>query len=230
MMLRAVQVWLAAAAAVGVGVGGTLLAQGPAANRFEPNVQAYEAEDKSNPPPNGAILLAGDSQFYRWKTLHDDLPDYTIVNRGIDSLQMSDLLHFTDRLVLPYRPRMIVLHVGGNDVNNGRTPQQVLADFQTFVAKVRASLPGVPIVFSSITPGPARWDQAVPRTQTNRLINDYVATQRGLLFIDLWNAMLTSSGQPREDIWVEDRIHPNHEGYLIRVRLMRPLLGPPDKR
>jgi hypothetical protein len=29
---------------------------------------------------------------------------------------------------------------------------------------------------------------------------------------------------------VEDRIHPNHEGYLIRVRIMRPLLGPPDRK
>ena len=37
--------------------------------------------------------------------------------------------------------------------------------------------------------------------------------------------MLTPDGQPREDLWVEDRIHPNHEGYLIRVKLMRPLLG-----
>ena len=49
------------------------------------------------------------------------------------------------------------------------------------------------------------------------------------MFIDLWNAMLTPDGQPREDLWVEDRIHPNHEGYLIRVRIMRPLLGPPDR-
>jgi hypothetical protein len=33
-----------------------------------------------------------------------------------------------------------------------------------------------------------------------------------------------------EELWVEDRIHPNHDGYLIRVRIMRPLLGPPDRK
>ena len=43
------------------------------------------------------------------------------------------------------------------------------------------------------------------------------------------DAMLGPDGQPREDLWVADRIHPNHDGYLIRVRVMRPLLGPPDK-
>jgi lysophospholipase L1-like esterase len=208
-------------------------AQAPAAvpsdNRFEKNVLAYEAADKSAPPPPNAILLAGDSQFFRWKTLADDLPGYTVVNRGIDSFQTSDLVHFTERLVLPHRPRFIVLHVGGNDVNNGKTPEQILADFKTFVAKVRAVMPNVPIAFSSITPGPGRWTQAAQRKQANQVIKNYVATEKGLHFIDLWDAMLTPDGQPREDLWVEDRIHPNQAGYQIRVRIMRPLLGPPDR-
>jgi lysophospholipase L1-like esterase len=199
-------------------------------NRFEPNVRAYEAADRITPPPPHAILLAGDSQFYRWKTLAEDLPGYTVINRGIDSLQMSDLAFYAKRLVLPYRPRLIVLHVGGNDVHNGRTPRQVLGDFTTFVATVRAALPEVPIAFSSITPGPGRWDEAPQRTATNLIVRNYIATQKNLFYIDLWNAMLTPDGQPREDLWVADRIHPNQEGYRIRVRLMRPLLGPPDRQ
>jgi hypothetical protein len=75
------------------------------------------------------------------RTLAEDLPGYTVVNRGIDSLQMSDLLYFADRLVLPYKPRLIVLHAGGNDVHNGRTAEQLLSDFKAFVARVRASQP-----------------------------------------------------------------------------------------
>src|SRR6185295_5692295 len=108
-------------------------------------VRDYETADRAQPPPQGAILLAGDSQFFRWKTVSEDLPDYTIVNRGIDSFQTSDLVFFADRLVLPYKPRMIVLHVGGNDVHNHKSPAQVLADFKSFVAKARAHLPSVPI-------------------------------------------------------------------------------------
>src|SRR5689334_14261822 len=88
--------------------GQTAAAPDPA--RFEKNVVAYEAIDKASVPPKGAILLAGDSQFYRWKTLAEDLPEYTIINRGVDSFQTPDLLHYTDRLVLPYRPRLIILH------------------------------------------------------------------------------------------------------------------------
>ena len=199
-------------------------------NRFEKQVQAYEAADKAAPPPKNAILLVGDSQFFRWKTLAEDLPDYTLINRGIDSFQFSDILQFFERLVLSYKPRMIVLHVGGNDVHNGKSPERVLTDFKTFVARVRATQPKVPIAFSSLTPGPGRWDEANQRKQTNKLLKDYIATQKKLHFIDLWDAMLTPGGQPREELWVGDRIHPNHEGYLLRVKIMRPLLGNPDKQ
>ncbi|HWA26068.1 MAG TPA: GDSL-type esterase/lipase family protein [Lacunisphaera sp.] len=201
----------------------------PAADRFEKQVLAYESADKASPPPPGAILLAGDSQFFRWKTVQEDLSGYTVVNRGIDSFQMHDLLRHLDRLVLPHKPRLIILHVGGNDVHNGKTAEKLLAEFQEFVARVHATLPGVPIAFSSITPGPGRWEEADRRKAANKLLKDYIATQPGLHFIDLWDAMLTADGKPREDIWVEDRVHPNHAGYLIRVKIMRPLLGTPDK-
>lgn len=199
------------------------------ANRFEQNVAAYEAADRATPSPSGAILLVGDSQFYRWKTLPEDLPGYTVVNRGIDSFRASDLRHFADRLVRPYAPRLIVTHVGGNDVNQGRSPEQILEDFQAFVAHVRTLLPEVPIAFSSITPGPGRWDQRVERQRANAVVQAWIATQVNLHFIDLWDVMLTSDGQPREELWVEDRIHPNQAGYRIRVDAMRPLVGPPDR-
>lgn len=207
----------------------SLSAEEPAPDRFERQVLAYEAADRVAPPPQGAILLAGDSQFFRWKTLPEDLPGYSIVNRGIDSFQTSDLLKYTDRLVLPHKPRLIILHVGGNDVHNGKSPERLLADFQAFVSKVRAVLPGIPVAFSSITPGPGRWDEAERRQAANKLLKDYIATQPGLHFIDLWDAMLTADGKPREDLWVEDRVHPNHAGYLLRVHIMRPLLGQPDR-
>jgi lysophospholipase L1-like esterase len=216
--------WLAAMHCVAV-------AQSPGlAARFEKKVIEYEAEDRAIPPAKGAILFAGDSQFYRWKTIREDLPGYTLINRGIDSFQFRDLNRYVDRIVIPYAPRLIVLHVGGNDVHNGRAPAQVLGDFKTFIGLVRARLPAVPIVYSSITPGPGRWDEAPQRQETNRLIREYIATRPDLKFVDLWDAMLTADGQPREDLWVEDRVHPNHAGYLVRVRLTRPLLGPIDQK
>jgi lysophospholipase L1-like esterase len=203
------------------------------AARFAQRVDAYEAADKTSPPPARAILLAGDSQFDRWKTFQEDLSGYTVINRGIDSFRTDDLIRYVDRLVIRYQPRLVVLHVGGNDIHRGKTPQQLLADTKTLIAKIRTGLPGVPIAWSSITPGPGRWDEAPQRKAANALVKAWIATEngrlQGLSFIDLWHAMLTNDGQPREDLWVADRVHPNHEGYLVRVRLTTPVLGPPDR-
>lgn len=44
------------------------------------------------------------------------------------------------------------------------------------------------------------------------------------------DSQFTLGGQSREDPWVAERIHPNHEGNLIRVRMMKPLLSPPDQK
>lgn len=196
---------------------------------FERMVAGFEAEDKANPPPANAILLAGDSQLYRWKTLKEDLPDFTIINRGADSFTFPEVLQYMDRIVLPYKPRMIVLHIGGNDVNAKRTPEQILGDFKTFVSRVRAQQPEVPIAFTSITPSPGRWNQAETRKEANRIVKEYIATQKNLHYIDIWDAFLNAEGQPREELWLADRIHPNQEGYRVRVKVMRPFLGKPDK-
>jgi len=205
-------------------------AQSPALQeRFDKKVQEYVAADLAQPPPRGAILFAGDSQFYRWNTIHEDLPGYTLINRGIDSFQTDNLVRYADQLITPHQPRLIVLHVGGNDVHNGKSPAQVLADFKTLVAAVRAKLPGVRILWSSITPGPGRWDEAPQRREANRVMQEYIRTQPDLGFIDLWDAMLTPDGKPREDLWVADRVHPNHAGYLIRVKITQPFLGKPDR-
>jgi hypothetical protein len=207
-----------------------LQAQSPALQeRFEKKVQEYVAADLAQPPPRGAILFAGDSQFYRWSTIHEDLPGYMLINRGIDSFQTDNLVRYADQLITPYQPRLIVLHVGGNDVHNGKSPAQVLADFKTLVAAVHAKLPGVRILWSSITPGPGRWDEAPQRREANRVMQEYIRSQPDLGFIDLWDVMLTAEGNPREDLWVADRVHPNHAGYLIRVKVTQPFLGKPDR-
>ena len=124
---------------------------------------------------------------------------------------------------------MIVLHIGGNDVHNGRTPDQVLEDFKAFVGKVPRRN------------RTCRWrSPASPRarpvaggrcpTRRQPLIKEYVATQKGLSFIDLWDAMLSVRTASREKTSGSRTVSiPTTTGYLIRVRIMRPLLGPPDK-
>lgn len=198
-------------------------------NRFEEEILAFEAADQKNPLPKGAILFVGDSLFTLWKSIQTDLPEYTVINRGFGGSQMSDLLYYTDRIVIPYKPRLIIVNEGGNDIHRGRMPEQVLADVRAFVEKVRAALPDTRIAISSLTPSPARWSEAEIAKHANRIIRDYVATQRNVVFIDLFDAYLGPDGKPREELFVEDGLHHSAAGYGVRIRAMRGILGEPDK-
>jgi lysophospholipase L1-like esterase len=197
-------------------------------DRFEKDIAAFEAADAKSPPPEGAILFVGDSTFTRWKSIHDDLPEYATINRGFGGSQMSDLLHFTDRIVLRYKPRMIVVQEGGNDIHSGKSPDRLLSDIQAFIEKVRASLPATPIVIGSITPNTARWSEIETRKRANQLVKDYVATQKNVIYINFFDPFLGPDGKPREELFVEDHMHPSHAGYQLRVQILRPILGPPD--
>lgn len=188
--------------------------------KWEKDIQTFEAADQASPPPKGAVLFVGASSIRLWKTLADDFSNYQVINRGFGGSQIADSLHFADRIVIPYQPSVIILNAGGNDIAGKKSPQQVLADFRAFVDKVRAALPDTPIAFHSLTPSPLRWAQAEKQKQANELIRNYIAEQKGLTFIDLWDALLGPDGQPREDLHIADRLHPNAAGYKIRREII----------
>lgn len=203
----------------------TLWAADPSPSlRFEKEIVAYETADKTNPPPQGAILFTGASGIRRWTSLKQDFPDHQVINRGFGGCQMADVVYYTDRIVLPYKPKLIVVQAGGNDLNARKTPQQVLADFQALVEKVRAALPETRIAYMSIGPSPARWAQVEQQKEANRLVKDYVAKGQNLDYIESFDAFLNSEGQPRDELFVADRLHHNAEGYKVRTQLVRPHL------
>ncbi len=184
-------------------------------NRFEKDILAFEASDKTNPPPKNAILFIGSSSIRMWKTLAKDFPDYRVINRGFGGSEISDSTYFADRIVIPYKPRTIVFYAGGNDINAKKTPETVFNDFKTFVATVRGKLPATKIVYISVAPNPARWTQIEQVRAANKLIRDYVEKETGLSFIDVHPHMLGEDGQPKPDIYLADRLHMNEKGYAI---------------
>jgi lysophospholipase L1-like esterase len=208
------------------------LAQAPATakpaakspERYEKDIRAFEEADKATMPPQGAILFVGASSTRLWKTLGKDFPDQKVINRGFGGSETSDLVHFVDRIVIPYKPRLIVVQEGGNDINGGKSPERVLADHKAFVAKVRAKLPDVRIVITAINPSPLRWAQAEKQKEANRLLKEYAQSADNLDFIDLWDAFLGPDGKPREELYVADRLHNNAAGYKVRAEAVRPHL------
>jgi len=187
---------------------------------FENEIRAFEASDKTNPPPKNAILFIGSSSIRMWKTLELEFPEYHVINRGFGGSQISNSIHFAERIVIPYQPRVIVFYAGGNDINAGKSAETVFNDFEMFVTKVREKLPRTKIAYISIAPNPARWLQLDRIREANRLIHDYTAKHAGLSFIDVFLPMLGSDGQPKAGIYLDDKLHMNARGYAIWKRVV----------
>ncbi len=189
--------------------------------RFEKEIRAFELADQASPPPEGAVLFIGSSSTRMWKTLASDFSNHTVINRGFGGSQIADSVYFADRIVIPYKPKLIVLQAGGNDLNAGKTPEQVLADFKSFVEKIRSRLPDTRIAFLSISPAPVRWAQADRQKRANSLIQEYTHSGYGLDYIALWDQFLGPDAKPREDLFLSDRLHNNMKGYKIRAEAVR---------
>lgn len=196
----------------------------PSSPGWEKEIAAFEARDRTNPAPANAIVFIGSSSIRMWTSLESDFPGKRVINRGFGGSQIIDSVYYSDRVVLPYRPRRIMLYAGGNDINAGKTPEQVLKDFQLFVETVRPTLPRTEITYISIAPNPARWSQIERIREANKLIRDYTRRKRGLSFIDVHSHMLNEKGEPREGIYLSDNLHMNEKGYQIWKEIIGPIL------
>ncbi|GDY19269.1 hypothetical protein LBMAG56_06140 [Verrucomicrobiota bacterium] len=195
-----------------------------AATRWEKEISAFEAADKTNPPPANAIIFIGSSSVRMWKSLAQDFPEHKVVNRGFGGSQIADSVQFADRIVVPHKPRLVVLYAGGNDINAGKSPERVFADFQAFVAKIRAGLPDAKLAYISSAPNPARWAQIEKVRTLNALIREFIAKDSSMAFIDVHSRMLGPDGQPLPDIYLKDRLHMNEKGYAIWKEVVGPYL------
>lgn len=191
---------------------------------FANEINAFIAADRTNPPLKKAILFVGSSSIRLWKTLAQDFPEHRVINRGFGGSQIVDSVNYADHIVLPYRPRQIVMYAGGNDLNAKKSPQEVFSDYQAFVQRVHAVLPQTEITYISIAPNPARWAQIDRVREANRLIQAYSNEHAGLSFIDIHPHMLGKDGQPKPELFVADRLHMSANGYVIWREVVRPHL------
>jgi lysophospholipase L1-like esterase len=196
--------------------------------KWEKEIAAFERMDRTNPPPKDAVLFTGASTIRRWKTLAQDFPGQPVLNRGFGGSEVLDATHFADRIIFPYAPRMIFLRSGGNDLWRGKSPEQVFADFQEFVAKIRAKLPETEIIFISASPSPSRWAQHEKDQALNALVQQFVRGKPHLKYVDTYPMVLGADGRPRAELFVADQLHFNAAGYALLADKVRPFLPPPS--
>lgn len=198
-------------------------------DKWEKEIAAFEAADQKSPPAKGGVLFVGSSSIRLWD-LKKSFPNQTYINRGFGGSQMHDSLKFIPRIVLPYEPQVIFIYAGDNDIATGKAPELLAEQFQQFVKSVHAKLPETKIHFIAIKPSPSRWKLYDKQTEANRLVADFCqqAQPAGrVTYIDIVKPMLGEDGQPRANLFRDDKLHLNEAGYEVWRTVVQPLLPAP---
>jgi lysophospholipase L1-like esterase len=193
-------------------------------DRAEPEIRAFEASDRSAPPRPDGIVFVGSSSIRLWRSLASDFPDLPVLNRGFGGSTLPEAIYYVPRVMLPYRPRTIVLYEGDNDLANMVEPQRVAADYVQFVRTVRDSLPRTRIIFISVKPSPSRWHLVDRQREANRLVREIVARDTLQTFVDVFTPMLGANGRPRPELFLADSLHMTPAGYVVWREQLAPHL------
>jgi lysophospholipase L1-like esterase len=190
---------------------------------WEQSVEAFALADREQAPPPGGVLFVGSSSIRLWSDLERRFGDQPVIKRGFGGSRLSDCTRYLDRLVIPYKPRLVLVYAGDNDLAEGKSPQEVLKNFEKFVEEIQAKLPATRVAYISIKPSPARARFIPLAREANRLISQYVAAHgKDLHFIDVFTPMLDADGRPRVELFRADALHLNESGYALWKKIIAP--------
>jgi lysophospholipase L1-like esterase len=196
----------------------------PPTGRFESSIRAFQESDRTNPPPQHAILFIGSSIFRQWTNLTEQMAPLPVYNRAFGGSRTTDLLERIDQVVLPYRPRIIVYYCGSNDVNNGVPPAGIFDGFYEFVRRVHKELPETRIFYVSINRAPQKRDRWGQVDAANALVRGYCAGELFLRFIDVNPVLFDAAGKPLLEHYQEDQLHLQSAAYQGFAGIIRPVL------
>ena len=170
------------------------------------------------------VLFLGSSSFRLWDTIHEDLAPVKVVKRAYGGARFRDLAIYTPELIAGLRFSKAVIFIA-NDItgkdSEDTDPETTSKLARLVIAQLRSEHPEVPIHLVAVTPTPVRYKHW-PRIQvTNRMLRKIAETTPDVFYIPTAYAFLDRDGNPRAELFKEDRLHLNSIGYQIWARILQ---------
>ncbi len=193
---------------------------------WEAEIRAFEQEGQRSPPPLGAIVFTGSSSIRMWTTLAADMAPLAVLNRGFGGSQAHQALFFAPRIVLPYRPRGVVLYAGENDLEarTGKRPEDVLAEVAAFADLLAREVPQARLYLLSVKPSPARRRRWPLVRRLNELLATLAREDARRVWVDVATPSFDRRGHRRRELFLEDGLHLSPAGYVLWTAVLRPRL------
>lgn len=197
-----------------------------ATEKWESEIQKLEARDSSEEDPADAILFIGSSSIRRWDDIAIDMAPYRTIQRGYGGSKYSNVAVFAERLIHPHHYRALAMFVG-NDVSGkpeDHTPEQVERLVRYIVGVSHQHQPDTPVLLIEVTPSGKRFEAWPQIREVNVRLREIALTTANTYFVATAGDFLDPHGHPRSELFLEDQLHLNSDGYdlwstLIRRRL-----------
>lgn len=169
------------------------------------------------------LVFAGSSSIRTWTRLEEIFPAHQIINSGFGGSQASDLLAYSDELILNFNPSKVFIYAGDNDLAAGKKPKGILATILEIKNRIRAKKSDVGIVLIAAKPSMARWSLKRKYKHLNRKFEKLCNKDNLMHFANIWDPMLLGKNL-NPNIYLEDGLHMNAEGYKIWNSVLQPFI------
>jgi len=192
--------------------------------RFQKEIDTIDLKNKNKINSKELIVFTGSSSIRRWKDIQEYFPGKNIINTGFGGSQISELLYYSDSVIIKYKPVQVFFYEGDNDIAAGKKTEDVIREAEILCKKILIKIPNTQIVIISVKPSVLRWklkDEYIKLNEAyKRLSND----NKNIRFIDVWTPLLNNDGLPKKEIFISDSLHINKLGYDIWAREIRKVI------
>ena len=193
--------------------------------RYQRDITNYQKENKRLKDLSCDVLFLGSSSINLWDTIYEDFAPLKLIRRSYGGATLRDMIYNYNTIAKGYTPKSILLYVE-NDLGNhkeGVNAVKCFDLFRIFIDKLKKDYPNTPLIVVSLKPSQHKADQLKDQLLVNALLEEN-ATAQGYTYVDITKVMYDEAGNLRTDIFKEDNLHMNAEGYKLWTAILKPLL------
>jgi len=183
----------------------------------------------------GDIICYGPSNITYWYSLEQDMLPYKAQNHGMGGCIDADLIHYAPRVLYPYKPSVVIIQTGSNDIAAGIPLETILKNKKQMYDLFLEQMPETQLIVCSGLPLPGRTYFWEATAKTNALLKELCEKTERMHFLDATDAMLCGTGEEKfkisngcyfnPELYRMDKIHLNKKGHDIWTGLMKDLLS-----
>ena len=150
------------------------------------------------------------------------------VDRGVSGQNTTQMLARFQKDIINLNPKVVVIMGGTNDLAQGVTKQQILANISAMAEMADAA--GIKVVLCSVTPCNENYSRLSPKNkgphiiELNGMIKEYVDS-KGFTYCNYWPALVADDQLAlHPNYCLYDKLHPGPDGYDKMEAIIKPII------